>query len=161
MYAVLLILALNPQFESPLLDRVDRVELNHFYGPEGNLVFSQVIWYDWSLKSDRFEVVAWRLLKDVRRLDPEKSKQWERDNPDGPPYVPEWIGGHAAPRRINNGRYVSEWVDEKCGQLRRVEATTFLETWTSFDRELDARQLSPERERRELKPRRSNAVTSK
>lgn len=149
MYSILLLLALNPPSQ-PTVDVVDRVEINHFYNDDGNLVFHQLILWNWSHHDDRFEVVDWRILRGVRRCDPLKKAQWKAEHPDGPPYVPEWIGGHATPHKERCG-YVSEWYDEKSRKNRRVVATTFIETWTDVDREIVNREYLPPHKRRNLR----------
>ena len=44
-------------------ESVDLIELNHFYDEQGRLVFDQVIFYDWSAADARYNVRAWRLVK--------------------------------------------------------------------------------------------------
>lgn len=131
-------------------DRVDMAELNHFYGRDGSLVFSQVVWWDWNVSEGRWDVVDWRLLKDVSVEIPEAKRAWELAHPDGPPYVPLFIGGHATPVRCGS-RWVSEWHDEKSGKPRRVIAAFFKESWTDWDVELVAREDKPQERRRGLK----------
>ena len=104
-----------------LTDRVDVVELNHFYNGNGELVFDQVVWWDWNSAESRYDVVDWRLLKGVRRENEEDKRKWDNEHPDGPPYVPEFVGYHATPRRIRD-EWVSDWHDEKSGRRRVVRA---------------------------------------
>ena len=54
--------SLNP-LDGAVTDRVDLIELNHFYDEQGKLVFDQVIFYDWCNEQCRYNVRAWRLLK--------------------------------------------------------------------------------------------------
>ena len=44
-------------------ESVDLIEVNHFYDEHGRLVFDQVIFYDWSAGDARYNVRAWRLVK--------------------------------------------------------------------------------------------------
>ena len=44
-------------------DRVDLVEVNHFFDEKGQLVYEQLIFYDWSPTMNHFNVRAYRLLK--------------------------------------------------------------------------------------------------
>ena len=149
MNLVLILFAINPQ-SHPAFDRVDSVVVNHVYSNDGRLTIDQVYWRDWSVNSCCWNVVDWRMLVDVRRPNAEAEQQWNRENPDGPPYVAEWIGGHATPRR--DGRYwVSDWYDEKSKKWRRVVADQYAETWTDFDEELKAREILPEHLRRKLR----------
>ena len=112
--------ALNP-VEDVAWDRVDLVEINHFYDPQGRLVFDQIIFYDWSDAQCRFNVRAWRLLKK-------------------PAQVPQ--------RNWQTGVYQAVWHDG--GVLRKVEATSFRESWTQRDPELEERAFLPKNQRREL-----------
>jgi hypothetical protein len=41
-------------------DHVDFVELNHVYDDYGRCVLSQLIFWEWCSKSDRFQVVDWK-----------------------------------------------------------------------------------------------------
>lgn len=102
-------------------DRVDLVEVNHFYDPQGRLVFDQVIFYDWSVSQCRFNVRAWRLLKK-------------------PGQVPQ--------RNWKTGMYEAVWHDG--GVLRKVQAESFRESWTQRDPELEERAYLPKNQRREL-----------
>lgn len=149
MHMILLLLALNPASQ-PVFDAVDRVEVNHFYNGDGCLVFDQIIWWDWNVSHSRWDVVDWRLLKDVRKVIEADQREWDRNFPDGPPYVAEWIGGHATPHHEPCG-WVSEWYDEKTLKYRRVVAKTCDESWTDFDRELIEREQLPEQHRRRLR----------
>jgi hypothetical protein len=112
--------ALNPM-EDVAWDQVDLVEINHFYDPQGRLVFDQIIFYDWSATQCRFNVRAWRLLKK-------------------PAQVPL--------RNWRTGKYEAVWHDG--GVLRKVEAASFRESWTQRDPELEERAHLPKNQRREL-----------
>jgi hypothetical protein len=111
-------LALVPH-ELTLLDTADVIELNHFYDPEGRKVFDQVIFWEWHAEEAAFRIVAWRLWKSPAQT-PERD--WQR------------------------GGYRTLWFDED--QLRLVRATSYRETWTQYDPELEDRQfLVPNRRR--------------
>ncbi|MDX1947290.1 MAG: hypothetical protein SFU86_17950 [Pirellulaceae bacterium] len=109
-------------------DQADVIELNHYFDPEGRQVFSQVIFWGWYGDEGAFRVLAWRLWK-------------------SPPQTPEfdWI----------NRRWQTVWHDG--GELRRVTAATFHESWTQFDPEAEDRAYLPPAERRGL----SGEVVSK
>jgi hypothetical protein len=104
-------------------DRVDLVELNHFYDEQGRLVFDQLIFYDWFPDDARYQVRAWRLIK-------------------SPSQVPQ--------RNLNGPGYHCMWQDGDL--LRRVHATTMRETWTQYDPELTEREYLPKERRRDLAP---------
>lgn len=118
--ALLTAVSLNP-IEPATEERVDLMEVNHFYDEHGKLVFDQVIFYDWCEKQCRFNVRAWRLLKK-------------------PTQVPR--------RNWSSGDYVAVWQDGE--QLRKVRAATMRESWTQYDPELVERQFLPKDQRREL-----------
>ena len=111
---------LNP-VDDVATDRVDLVELNHLYDEQGKHVFDQIIFYDWSARSGRYNVCAWRLLKH-------------------PHQVPHWDS--------KTGRYVALWRDGRL--LRKVQAKTMRESWTQHDPELIERAFLPKEQRREL-----------
>ena len=111
---------INP-IEHVALDRVDLVEVNHFYDEQGKLVFDQIIFYDWSEADGRYNVRAWRLLKSNAQV----------------PY-----------RNWRQGDFVAVWHDGDI--LRKVQATSFRESWTQYDPELIEREYLPKDRRREL-----------
>jgi len=103
-------------------DRVDVIELNHFYDNNGRLVFDQVIFWDWAPPLPEqdgpgcFVVVAWQLSGEKRPLRP--SHNWQL------------------------GKYVLIYHDGTV--LRRITSTSFRETWTQVDPERANRDvLSP------------------
>jgi hypothetical protein len=112
---------LNP-VEDVAVDRVDLVELNHFYDEQGKHVFDQIIFYDWYAHKGRYNVRAWRLLKRTAQVPC-------RDGRTGA-YTAVWHDGHV---------------------LRKVEAATMRESWTQHDPELVERAFLPKEQRRELR----------
>lgn len=102
-------------------DQVDLVEVNHFYDEHGKRVFDQVIFYDWSPSTSRYQVRAWRLLKSQNQY---PVRNWER------------------------GDWSAVWHDGEV--LREVRAASFRETWTQYDPELVERDYLPKDKRREL-----------
>ncbi len=102
-------------------ERVDLVELNHFFDDQGRHVFDQMIFYDWSAEQNRYQVRAWRLLKSASQ---QPRHDWERDV------------------------YIATWQDGDL--LRRVAAKKMKETWTQHDPELVEREYLPKELRREL-----------
>jgi hypothetical protein len=102
-------------------DQVDLVEVNHFYDEHGKRVFDQVIFYDWSESTSRYQVRAWRLLKSPNQY---PLRNWER------------------------GDWSAVWNDGEV--LREVRAAAFRETWTQYDPELVERDYLPKDKRREL-----------
>ena len=101
--------------------RVDLIEINHFYSESAEPVFSQLIFYDWCDESGRYQVRAWRL----------------------------WKPSQSAPqRRWKHGGYSITWKDGET--MRQIIADSFRETWTQYDRELVEREFLPKEKRREL-----------
>lgn len=114
------LLGLNPTHDVAQ-DQVDLIEVNHFYDEHGRLVFDQVIFYDWSHSQSRYQVRAWRLLKNKAQI-PSKNFQ--------------------------TGDYETIWHDGDV--LRRVRGASFRESWTQYDPELREREYLPKDRRREL-----------
>ena len=112
---------LNPAHDVPN-DHVDLIEVNHFYDEHGKLVFDQVIFYDWSMVENRYNVRAWRLLKCKAQM---PSRNWRRRD------------------------FETIWHDGDV--LRRVRAKAIRETWTQYDPELVEREHLPKEKRRELR----------
>ncbi|MCH2125453.1 MAG: hypothetical protein MK165_11705 [Pirellulaceae bacterium] len=125
--------SLNPGDEV-LVDRVDLIEINHYFDEKGKQVFDQIIFYDWSPHESRFQVRDWRMLKRPAQI---PHRDWQRNN------------------------FVAIWHDPLDGDvLRRVQAASLRETWTRYDPELTERQFLPKNKRRKLQ-KRSLPVTSK
>lgn len=112
-------LTLNPHI-SPLVDSCDCIEINHVYDMHGRLVLSQIIALDWNHDAERYDVRAWRLLKQPDRM---------------------------YPIRSNHG-YTSIWHDGE--NLRVLHARTRLETWLQYDPEIKAREVLPQSRRKGL-----------
>ena len=128
---ILFAVMLNP-VELTAEDRVDVAESNFFYDENGRLVFQQIIYYDWCPRAERYQVVAWRIVKvDTSKLPREPC----------PGYVPE--------RDWGRGGYVSLWNEGDV--LRRVRADSFRESWTQYDPELAEREVLAKEKRAELR----------
>ena len=108
--------------EDTARESVDLIEVNHFYDEHGRLVFDQVIFYDWSSSDSRYNVRAWRLIKNPSQL---PQRDWQ-------------AGGHAA-----------TWQDGE--QIRTVRSQSIRETWTQYDPELAEREILPKEKRKELR----------
>jgi hypothetical protein len=117
----LLLASLNP-VELTATDHVDVAESNKFYDDNGRLVFQQIIYYDWCPNQERYQVRAWRIVKDTSQV---QARDWE------------------------GGGYAATWVDGEC--IRRVRADSFRESWTQFDPELAEREYFDKSRRRELR----------
>lgn len=115
------VVALNPA-EDVVSDRVDLIEVNHFYDEHGRLVFDQVIFYDWSATDSHYHVRAWRLLKNPTQV---PTRNWQ------------------------HGDFVAVWHDGDV--LRKVRCETVRESWTQYDPELLEREFLPKDQRREFR----------
>lgn len=113
--------------EDVVRDRVDLIELNHFYNEHGQLVFDQIIFYDWCSAAARFQVRAWRMVKSPSQL---PQRDWQR------------------------GGWSALWQDGD--QTRLIYASAFRETWTQYDPELVEREYLPKERRKELRTARMN-----
>lgn len=115
--------ALNP-VDDTTVDEVDLIEVNHFHDEQGRLVFDQIIFYDWCPDKSRYQVRAWRMLKEQTQI----------------------------PRRdVRGGGFVAVWHDSQNGDLlRKVRSQSLRETWTQYDPELVEREFLPKERRKEL-----------
>ncbi len=120
LFAMTAAIGLSPQ-EIIASERVDLIEVNHFYDEHGKLVFDQIIFYDWCDQKCRYNVRAWRLLKKPAQV---PSRNWE------------------------HGDYVSIWKDGAL--VRHVRAPSFRESWTQYDPELAERDFLPKERRADL-----------
>jgi hypothetical protein len=119
--AIVVCCGISPQ-EDVARERVDLVEVNHFYDEQGRLVFDQTIFYDWSASHSRYMVRAWRLVKNPAQL---PQRDWQ------------------------DGGYTAVWHDGEV--LRHIHAESMRETWTQYDPELIEREYLPKEQRRELR----------
>lgn len=103
------------------VERVDLVEVNHFFDDQGRHVFDQMIFYDWSQDVGRYQVRAWRLVKSPTQF---PQRDWEQ------------------------GNYLSIWQDGEV--LRKIRAASARESWTQYDPELVEREYLPKELRRDL-----------
>jgi hypothetical protein len=119
--ATIVAFGIAPQ-EDVARESVDLIELNHFYDEHGRLVFDQVIFYDWSSADARYNVRAWRLVKNPAQL---PQRDW------------------------SSGGYSAMWQDGE--QLRHIRSRSIRETWTQYDPELVEREYLPKERRKELR----------
>jgi len=109
MSILLMLIMVKIEHRTVSVDKVTLIEINHYYDGKGGLVFDQIIFYDWIPRKRKFEVVAWRMLKE-------------------PCQVP----------RLINGKWVSIWYDgDKFRKV--ISDLKPRETWSNFDPELEER----------------------
>ena len=105
-------------------EKVDLIELNHFYDDLGRHAYDQVIFYEWSPDYRRFHVIAWCLLEnDLSRM---------------------------PTRNPNNGEYVVRWHDRDAKVQREVRSPLYRETWSQVDPERVNKKLLDEKYRTSL-----------
>jgi hypothetical protein len=95
-------------------DTVDLLELNHVHDSRGNLIYRQLVFYDWRPQSGEYQVRSARLWKIA----------------DGRPE-----------RDYRRNDWVLVYVDGEI--LREVRAAIFRETWTQYDVEQIERTRLP------------------
>lgn len=113
--------AISPR-EDVATERVDLIEVNHFYDDQGRLVFDQLLFYDWSHNDGRYQLRAWRMVKNQSQL---PQRNWQSDS------------------------YSAIWQDGDV--LRKITAPATRESWTQYDPELTEREFLPKERRRELR----------
>lgn len=124
-----LLLAIIPQSDMPT-DRVDVIELNHFYNSEAKHVFSQWLLLDWNENKSRHDIVEWAMCR----------TKVIKDGKTFPHCRNEVVA-------TKNG-WRLEFLHN--GVLRCVFADQFRETFTQFDREVAERETLPKELRRGL-----------
>lgn len=102
-------------------ERVDLIELNHFYDDLGRHAYDQVIFYEWSPDYCRFHVIAWCLVEDNLARMPMK------------------LAG--------SGEYSVRWYDRDAKIQRDVRSQLFRETWSQVDPERANKKLIDEKYR--------------
>lgn len=109
----------NPQ---PILleETIDTIEISNVYDDRGRKTFTQIIFRDWNPKTEYHEIVAWRMITSVIRID-----------------------------KYNKIVYLSDTKNEVV-PTRKVHYKNFIETWTFDDPELKERARLPKSKRREL-----------
>ncbi len=102
-------------------DRVDLIELNHFYDDLGRHQYDQVIFYEWSPDYCRFHVIAWCLVEDDQ--------------------------GRMPKREAGSREYVVRWFDRDSKIQREVRSKLYRETWSQVDPERANKKLIDEKYR--------------
>lgn len=102
-------------------DSVDCIEVSSVYDENGNLNFTQLIFWTFKPEYSAYVVRAWRIVKSPSQL---PQKDWK------------------------NGGYSVVWEDADI--IRHVRATEFRETFLQHDPETADREVWPKELRREL-----------
>jgi hypothetical protein len=118
---LLLLSSGQPVGDSKICQRVDLIELNHFFDDLGRHAYDQVIFFEWSEEYLRYDVIAWCLV--------------EHDDGRVPVHLP------------SSGEYVVRWFDRDARAEREVRSQLFRETWTQIDPERANKRLLEEKYR--------------
>ena len=102
---------------------VDLIELNHFYDHQGRHVYDQVIFYEQSPETGRFQVRAWCLIED-------------RDNLSRRPM-----------KNVETQLVQVDWFDKDQRLVRKITSRSFRESWTQIDPERANKKILEERSR--------------
>lgn len=114
------------RLENHVSEYVDCIKLNHFYDAKGRLVYDQVVFYEWTPTTGKFQVRAWCLVEDREHLNRRPVKNEE------------------------TGIYESEYADSNTRLNRRVQSRLFWESWSQSDPERENKRVFPECLRIEL-----------
>ncbi len=111
----------SPCAAREIKQRVDLIELNHYYDSQGKHQFDQVIFYEWAPDYRRFHVIAWSLVEgDLKRL----------------------------PIRLPGSGLASlAWFDRDSQVHREVQARLYRETWSQSDPERTNKRWLDEKDR--------------
>lgn len=123
-YLIALFAFLSNPPEDIVRDRVDLVEVNHFFDEAGNPKFDQVIYYRWSKERGRYDVVDYKQLSCRNQIPVRIGK----------------LDGYLAIWHDKTDHYV----------LRAVHSRAMIETWTQHDPEMVERKYLPKDRRAEL-----------
>lgn len=106
---------------TPIVQRVDLIELNHCHDDQGRHCYDQLVFYEWSPDYRRYHVVAWSLVDNglarMPTLDRDKQK------------------------------YLIRWHDRETGRSREIWSPLFRETWSNSDPERANKKLMDEKYR--------------
>ena len=134
--AIAMLIALTIPHDVVVRDRVDVIELSHFYDECGRHVFDQVIFWDFDWRLSRMEVRAWRMVKQLV-------------SEPAPGVFPHYTGLNWQLRRDwERGGWVAYGRDGQA--TREVRASAMRESWEQYDPELAARDVRPKERRRGL-----------
>lgn len=144
---------------------VDYFELNHTYDGDGKLTFDQMILWEWAdyqyLDEDKRmrtrrepKVTDWYIVTKYRRkLTPEQQKKLDKEleqewikkfgkdaAANVPQATPQFDGGIEIPRYDLDRKRWKVIIRKRTGWVV-IYATSFVETWTQFDPEVENQKL--------------------
>jgi len=104
---------------SSFIEYVDLIELNHFHDHRGRLVYDQVIFYERTPTTGRFQVRSWCLAND--------------EQPNRRPVKNE-----------TSGLYQVDWFDTDQQTLRKITSRLYRESWSQVDPERENKKVHPD-----------------
>ena len=116
-------------FSSPLklashaVESVDCIELNHHYDKSGKHIYDQVIFWERTPTTGRFQVRSWCLVDDREALDRRPAKNEA------------------------TGLYQVDWFDTDQRLQRTISSRLYRESWSMVDPERDNKRLHSEQDR--------------
>lgn len=117
----LILIAVLPN-DAVARETCDRITVNAFYDDQARLVFDQLLFEDWDHAAGRFQIRAWRMVKNQNQL--------PRRNPFSDQHECRWMDGDAE---------------------RVVRAPVVRSIATQYDPELTEREFLAKEHRRELR----------
>lgn len=157
----------------------DMAEINHVYNEDLDLLFDQIIYWDFNHKMGRWDVVDFRIIKDGRvdyskekarwseeqaklpfekrdeEFKPQDQKDFEAAQKDKPEHMrdrwyPAWVGSPLVPKQdLLKGGYTARYVDGS-GRKIEIHVNSLHYTHSMYDVEQDQRQKLPKEKRRNL-----------
>ena len=126
MFAALAIIVVGIGIPSGVVveSKVDFIEVNHYFDEAGELIFEQVIFWDWCGEARQYRVIDWRFIKSGLYY---PTRDWRR------------------------GGYSMVWIDNK-HVCRVVRAGVYRETWLQHDPEVNDRVWVSPNSRKKLPP---------
>lgn len=116
---VILLLTIIASTSTCIDQYVDLIELNHYFDKRGSLVYEQVIFYERTPTTGRFQVMSWCLAND--------------EQPNRRPAKNE-----------TSGLYQVDWFDTDQRLLRKITSRLYRESWTQTDPERDNKRVHPD-----------------
>ncbi len=136
-------------------DRVDVIELNHYLDGKGDIVFDQYVFWIWNPEEERHDAVDWRFCKPCgwRDWPPELYQRLNKRLAAKGMKLPlkQWSGSPMQVIRNAHG-FSLTWHDKESrgGHWRTVSAPCYVQSFTQYDVEVEARNDMPIERRRKL-----------
>lgn len=144
---LLLLLCVIPH-QDYVVDKVDRIHINHHYSDKCELVYDQIIYENWKCVGGTFgfHVVSWSLLKNSRVEEQDIKLEFEKKESKKPinerfAYIPKWVGNDRIPHYDHASKmYIATFHDDK-GVLRKILSHTLIYSHTQDDPETEDKKI--------------------